>query len=129
MLDVGSNTVHLLVVDAHPGSHPDPVRSHKSDLRLAELIGPDGSLGGQGRDLLVKAVADAKTAAEEEGVDDLVAFASRRVCGLRSKRRGWWRAPPMVSVTEAAADGCCSRRARQITTCWSSPVPPPPTRR
>jgi len=79
VLDVGSNTVHLLVVDAHPGSHPDPVRSHKNELRLAELIGPDGTLGPHGRDLLIKAVADAADAAREEEVEDLVAFATSAV--------------------------------------------------
>lgn len=79
MLDVGSNTVHLLVVDAHPGSHPDPVRSHKTSLRLAELLQDDGSLGTRGRALLVAAVADAQRAAEEEQVDDLVAFATSAV--------------------------------------------------
>jgi exopolyphosphatase/guanosine-5'-triphosphate,3'-diphosphate pyrophosphatase len=79
VLDVGSNTVHLLVVDAHTGSHPDPVRSHKTELRLAELIGPDGSLGERGRELLTKAVAAAAAAAQEEQVDDLVAFATSAV--------------------------------------------------
>lgn len=79
MLDVGSNTVHLLVVDAHPGSHPDPVRSHKTELRLAELMGPDGALGEHGTALLVAAVAAAALAAREESVDDLVAFATSAV--------------------------------------------------
>jgi exopolyphosphatase/guanosine-5'-triphosphate,3'-diphosphate pyrophosphatase len=79
VLDVGSNTVHLLVVDAHAGSHPDPVRSHKTELRLAELIGPDGALGAHGRDLLVQAVLAAAQAAKEERVEDLVAFATSAV--------------------------------------------------
>ena len=79
MLDVGSNTVHLLVVDAHPGSPPAPVRSHKDELRLAELLRPDGSLGDHGRDLLVRAVQAATEAATEEGVEDLVAFATSAV--------------------------------------------------
>lgn len=79
VLDVGSNTVHLLVVDAHPGSHPDPVRSHKNELRLAELIGPDGRLGERGSALLVAAVQEAAQAAEEEKVEDLVAFATSAV--------------------------------------------------
>ena len=79
VLDVGSNTVHLLVVDAHTGSHPDPVRSHKTELRLAELISPDGSLGQRGRELLTRAVAEAAEAAQEEKVDDLVAFATSAV--------------------------------------------------
>jgi exopolyphosphatase/guanosine-5'-triphosphate,3'-diphosphate pyrophosphatase len=79
VLDVGSNTVHLLVVDAHPGSHPDPVRSHKTELRLAELIRPDGSLGQSGRDLIIAAVEEAAAAAKEERVEDLVAFATSAV--------------------------------------------------
>ena len=79
VLDVGSNTVHLLVVDAHQGGHPDPVRSHKNELRLAELLQPDGSLGAHGTSVLVQAACEARTAAEDEGVDDLVAFATSAV--------------------------------------------------
>lgn len=79
VLDVGSNTVHLLVVDAHRGGHPDPVRSHKSELHLAELLQGDGSLGGSGAQVLVDAVVAARQAAREEGVEDLVAFATSAV--------------------------------------------------
>ena len=79
VLDVGSNTVHLLVVDAHQGGHPDPVRSHKSELRLAELLRADGSLGPDGTTTLIEAVAEARQAADEEGVEDLVAFATSAV--------------------------------------------------
>ncbi|MCW2614412.1 MAG: Ppx/GppA phosphatase [Frankiales bacterium] len=79
VLDVGSNTVHLLVVDAHRGGHPDPVRSHKDELRLAELLQADGSLGAHGTDVLCAAVTEARTAADEEGVEDLVAFATSAV--------------------------------------------------
>jgi exopolyphosphatase/guanosine-5'-triphosphate,3'-diphosphate pyrophosphatase len=79
VLDVGSNTVHLLVVDAHPGAHPDPVRSHKTDLQLAELLHDDGSLGSDGIRALVDAVASARDEAEQEGVEDLVAFATSAV--------------------------------------------------
>ena len=42
VLDVGSNTVHLLVVDAHRGAHPTPMTSDKTVLRLAERIGAHG---------------------------------------------------------------------------------------
>ena len=79
VLDVGSNTVHLLVVDAHRGGHPDAVRTHKSDLHLAELLGPDGALGPPGRTALVSAVEAARRAAEDEGATDLMAFATSAV--------------------------------------------------
>ena len=79
VLDVGSNTVHLLVVDAHRGGHPDPVRSHKSELRLAELLRSDGSLGPRGTEALVRAVDAGRRAAEDEGADDLLAFATSAV--------------------------------------------------
>ena len=40
VLDVGSNTVHLLVVDARPGAPPVPAFSDKTEMRLAELRRP-----------------------------------------------------------------------------------------
>ncbi len=79
VLDVGSNTVHLLVVDAHPGGHPDPVRSHKAELQLSRLLRDDGSLGQHGLTALCEAVTSAREAAEAEGVEDLVAFATSAV--------------------------------------------------
>jgi exopolyphosphatase / guanosine-5'-triphosphate,3'-diphosphate pyrophosphatase len=79
VLDVGSNTVHLLVVDAHRGGHPDPVRSHKAELQLAELLQPDGSLGEHGTTVLCEAVTAARAAADDEGVADLMAFATSAV--------------------------------------------------
>ena len=79
MLDVGSNTVHLVVVDAHRGARPEPVRSHKTQLRLAELLQDDGSVGLDGTAALVAAVTAARLAAEEEGVDELLAFATSAV--------------------------------------------------
>ena len=63
VLDVGSNTVHLLVVDAHRGAHPWPMYSEKSVLRLAERIGARGELDRDGSVALVEAVAPAKRAA------------------------------------------------------------------
>ncbi|PYC72640.1 hypothetical protein C7C45_09455 [Micromonospora arborensis] len=79
VLDVGSNTVHLLVVDAHHGAHPWPAHSEKVVLRLAEQIGPDGALTEAGADSLVKAVSMAKVAATGLEADDLIAFATSAV--------------------------------------------------
>ncbi|SCE76115.1 Ppx/GppA phosphatase [Micromonospora viridifaciens] len=79
VLDVGSNTVHLLVVDAHHGAHPWPAHSEKVVLRLAEQIGPDGAITEAGADSLVKAVSMARTAADGLDVEDLLAFATSAV--------------------------------------------------
>ncbi len=79
VLDVGSNTVHLLIVDAHRGAHPWPAYSEKSVLRLAERIGRDGSLHNDAADDLVKAVASAREAAARHQVDDMLAFATSAV--------------------------------------------------
>lgn len=79
VLDVGSNTVHLLVVDAHRGAQPVPQHSHKSELRLAEHIDADGDLGRAGADALVRAAVAARQEADELGCDELLAFATSAV--------------------------------------------------
>ena len=79
VLDVGSNTVHLLVVDAHRGAHPWPAYSEKSVLRLAEQIGRQGRLSREGEEGLVEAVRSAATAAKKRGTEDLLAFATSAV--------------------------------------------------
>ena len=48
VLDIGSNTGHLLVVDAHRGAAPLPASSTKEPLRLAEHLTPDGALSDDG---------------------------------------------------------------------------------
>ncbi|MET8679237.1 Ppx/GppA phosphatase family protein [Streptomyces sp. NPDC004647] len=79
VLDVGSNTVHLLVVDAHPGARPLPAHSHKADLRLAELLDDDGAIGGEGVDRLVSTINEALQAAEDKGVEDVLPFATSAI--------------------------------------------------
>src|SRR5690348_13467889 len=79
VLDVGSNTVHLLVVDAHPGAEPTPQHSDKSELRLAEHIDKRGDLAEKGADVLIRAVADARKQAAALKCDELLAFATSAV--------------------------------------------------
>jgi exopolyphosphatase/guanosine-5'-triphosphate,3'-diphosphate pyrophosphatase len=79
VLDVGSNTVHLLVVDAHRGGHPMPAHSEKSVLRLAEHVGDNGKLSEAGAESLIQAVAAARQSAKRLGADDLLAFATSAV--------------------------------------------------
>jgi exopolyphosphatase / guanosine-5'-triphosphate,3'-diphosphate pyrophosphatase len=79
VLDVGSNTVHLLVVDAYPGARPMPAFSHKVELRLADHLDGGTTLSAAGEDSLRAAVSDALRIAEDKGVTDLLAFATSAV--------------------------------------------------
>jgi exopolyphosphatase/guanosine-5'-triphosphate,3'-diphosphate pyrophosphatase len=79
VLDVGSNTVHLLVVDAHRGAQPVPQHSHKSELRLAEHVDKHGHLSVKGSDALVHAASAARAEADELHCDELLAFATSAV--------------------------------------------------
>lgn len=79
VLDVGSNTVHLLVVDAHRGAHPTPMTSEKTVLRLAERIGADGVLAESDADEVVHSVDAARRSAEDSGCEDLMAFATSAI--------------------------------------------------
>jgi exopolyphosphatase / guanosine-5'-triphosphate,3'-diphosphate pyrophosphatase len=79
VLDVGSNTVHLLVVDAHRGAHPTPMHDDRSVLRLAEQIGPDDVLSKAGEKALLRAVQDACDAAEKQGCDELLAMVTSAI--------------------------------------------------
>jgi exopolyphosphatase / guanosine-5'-triphosphate,3'-diphosphate pyrophosphatase len=79
VLDVGSNTVHLLVVDAHHGAHPWPAYSEKAELRLAERINSDGELTRSGADALCEVAARARDSAANYETEDLLAFATSAV--------------------------------------------------
>ncbi|MDV7353089.1 hypothetical protein ACH47B_17085 [Rhodococcus sp. NPDC019627] len=79
VLDVGSNTVHLLVVDAHRGGHPTPMSSTKSTLRLAENTDELGDITAAGADRLVATVADFAAIAKTSGCGELMAFATSAV--------------------------------------------------
>ncbi|MFI8995931.1 Ppx/GppA family phosphatase [Streptomyces sp. NPDC053542] len=79
VLDVGSNTVHLLVVDAHPGARPLPAYSHKAELKLAELLDEDGNVAGPGVDRLIATIREAMQVAEDKGVEDVLPFATSAI--------------------------------------------------
>jgi exopolyphosphatase/guanosine-5'-triphosphate,3'-diphosphate pyrophosphatase len=79
VLDVGSNTVHLLVVDAHPGARPLPAHSHKEELRLAQILDTRGAIDPDGVGKLIDVVKECMQAAEDKGVEDLICFATSAV--------------------------------------------------
>lgn len=79
VLDVGSNTVHLLVVDAYRGAPPLPAFSHKETMRLARYIDDDGSLSKEGIDTLTSFVREALAVSEDKGCESVLAFATSAV--------------------------------------------------
>jgi exopolyphosphatase/guanosine-5'-triphosphate,3'-diphosphate pyrophosphatase len=83
VLDIGSNTGHLLVVDAHRGAAPLPAYSHKEPLRLAEHL-EDGEITQGGIKALTKFVADAVVVAEDKGAQDMLGFATSAVRDARN---------------------------------------------
>lgn len=76
VLDIGSNTVHLLLVDAHPGARPLPAFKHKVELPLSELLDETGRITSTGTGRLVGYCAEAVEIAEDKGAESMVAFAT-----------------------------------------------------
>ncbi|MCT1689585.1 Ppx/GppA family phosphatase [Brevibacterium sp. p3-SID960] len=79
VLDIGSNSIHLLVVDAHVGAPPMPATSHKEVLRLAEHLKDDGSITSYGQQRLVDFCKESITIAEEQGSEQILAFATSAI--------------------------------------------------
>jgi exopolyphosphatase / guanosine-5'-triphosphate,3'-diphosphate pyrophosphatase len=79
VLDVGSNTAHLLVVDAHRGAPPLPAFSFKRPIRLAEHLGADGAIDDAGTKALVDFIHVALTIAEDKGCESILGFATSAI--------------------------------------------------
>ena len=79
VLDIGSNTGHLLVVDAHGGAAPLPAYSYKEPLRLAEHLDDAGDVSPTGIDALTAFTAQAVRMAEEKGCAEMLSFATSAV--------------------------------------------------
>ncbi|MCC4908041.1 Ppx/GppA phosphatase family protein [Microbacterium sp. cx-59] len=79
VLDIGSNTVHLLVADAHPGGRPLATTSRRTVLRLMRYLTPTGAISEPGIRALEDAVAEARAHARAEGVAELLATATSAV--------------------------------------------------
>ena len=79
VLDIGSNTGHLLVVDAHGGSAPLPAFSHKRPLRLAEHLDETGAVRDSGIDALIDFTAEALVVADDKGCEEMLSFATSAV--------------------------------------------------
>ena len=84
VLDIGSNTGHLLVVDAHDGAAPLPAYSHKRPLRLAEHLDAREVVSRAGVDELASFTAEALVVAEDKGCEEMLSFATSAVRDARN---------------------------------------------
>ena len=76
ILDVGSNTVHLLVVDAEPGTRPVPASDERWDSPLLHRLDGNGEVSEEGLRVLIDVINQAHREARALGVADFSAFAT-----------------------------------------------------
>jgi exopolyphosphatase/guanosine-5'-triphosphate,3'-diphosphate pyrophosphatase len=85
VVDVGSNTVRLMVADAE-GGVPLPVHTAKWRLRLSEQVKPGDPVPEEAVERLVEAVADAVRTADRWGASSPLAFATAVVRAAPNRR-------------------------------------------
>ncbi|SEQ93657.1 exopolyphosphatase / guanosine-5'-triphosphate,3'-diphosphate pyrophosphatase [Lentzea xinjiangensis] len=79
VLDIGSNSAQLQIVDVRAGAPPLPAHCVKEPTLLGEAIRPDGLIDEDGVRRVVRAVKDAVGAAYLHGVDQLYTFATSAI--------------------------------------------------
>jgi exopolyphosphatase/guanosine-5'-triphosphate,3'-diphosphate pyrophosphatase len=79
VLDIGSNSAQLQIVDLRHGAPPLPAYAVKQPVRLGEDIDEDGAISEAGIERVVAATSEALTAAEEHRVDLLYVFATAAI--------------------------------------------------
>ena len=76
VLDVGSNTVHLQVVDTSPGARPNPTFNYKEELRLTQYISEDNQVSQEGIDKLRSSIKRAIEQSASVQTQELLPFAT-----------------------------------------------------
>ena len=76
VLDVGSNTVHLQVVDTHPGARPNPTFNYKEELRLTDYLDSENNISEAGIAALRLSIKHAVTQAKSVQTQELLPFAT-----------------------------------------------------
>jgi exopolyphosphatase/guanosine-5'-triphosphate,3'-diphosphate pyrophosphatase len=73
---VGSNTIHLQVVDTHPGARPNPTFNHKVELRLTEYLTEENTISAEGIAELRLAIKNAIVHSKSVKTEELLPFAT-----------------------------------------------------
>jgi exopolyphosphatase / guanosine-5'-triphosphate,3'-diphosphate pyrophosphatase len=79
VLDIGSNTVHFLAVDAVPDARPDPAADVGATVRLMRYLDQDGAITDEGVETLGAAVRKAVKAAGKFGVEEIIGIATSAI--------------------------------------------------
>ena len=79
VLDIGSNTVHLLLVDAHIGAKPEAFASHKRPLSLVKYLDEFGAITAEGQEELISFIAEAARFAARHRADDMLSFCTSAI--------------------------------------------------
>ena len=75
-LDLGSNSFHLLVADAHPDGTFEPLAREKEMLRLGSLVAATGEVGESATAAAVDVVRRFRALAQSHGAEEIVACAT-----------------------------------------------------
>jgi exopolyphosphatase/guanosine-5'-triphosphate,3'-diphosphate pyrophosphatase len=75
-LDLGSNSVHLLVVEAHPDGTFEPLLREKEMLRLGDVVTRAGRVTATALDGLLTSVSRFVALARANGADEIIANAT-----------------------------------------------------
>jgi len=85
VLDVGSNTVHLQVVDTSPGARPNPTFNYKEELRLTQYINEDNLVSDEGIEKLRSSIKRAIEQSASVQTQELLPLATS---AIREARNG-----------------------------------------
>jgi exopolyphosphatase/guanosine-5'-triphosphate,3'-diphosphate pyrophosphatase len=76
VLDVGSNTVHLQVVDTSPGARPNPTFNYKEELKLTQFIDDNNLISDEGVEKLRSCIKRAIEQSASVQTQELLPFAT-----------------------------------------------------
>src|SRR5699024_1260385 len=79
VLDIGSNTVHLLLVDAFPGARPTAYADHKRPMSLIQHLDDDGAITETGQRNLIDFINGAVAFAKANAAADMISFCTSAI--------------------------------------------------